>query len=138
MSKKVSELSGDELDYWVAKAEVEAGHFTFNADEHDKPLITINGNGACSTVFGIAKPHHYGPRRGSGCGDFTPSMNWLWCGPIIERERIHLSDDYTGEWEATWFDDHPYTRACACFGSTPLIAAMRAYVASVYGEELGE
>ena len=62
---------------------------------------------------------------------YTPSTNWAQGGPIIEREKIALSYD-TGRfgWVASFYagDD--------VFGGTPLIAAMRCYVASKLGDEI--
>lgn len=67
---------------------------------------------------------------------FKPSTNWAHGGPIIEREMIetHALD---GEWEAyseiagdgNW-DENIQS------GPTPLIAAMRCYVASKLGDDV--
>ena len=58
------------------------------------------------------------------------STNWAQGGPIIEREGIQLAR--LGDvWEA-WVD----ADGVFCQGSTPLIAAMRCYVASVMGDEV--
>ncbi len=61
---------------------------------------------------------------------YSPSSKWDSAGPIIERERIELEptvfdwsarvDGITGWW----------------FAKTPLIAAMRAFVASKFGDEV--
>ena len=60
---------------------------------------------------------------------FNPSTNWAQGGPIIEREKMTL--EWTGEdWMAYIRHDEEY------FGPTPLIAAMRCYVASVLGDEV--
>ena len=57
------------------------------------------------------------------------STNWAQGGPIIEREEISLwTEGYTA-WEAT-------SGGCQEWGSTPLIAAMRCYVASKLGDEV--
>jgi hypothetical protein len=67
---------------------------------------------------------------------YRPSTNWGQGGPIIERELISLDvhdpapdGDERLQWKAEmcgeWF-----------IGHTPLIAAMRAYVASLLGEEV--
>jgi nuclear transport factor 2 (NTF2) superfamily protein len=54
---------------------------------------------------------------------FRPSTNWAHTGPIIERERISLDwDDDAGQWYA----QVGHSTEC---GPTPLVAAMRAYVA---------
>jgi hypothetical protein len=68
------------------------------------------------------------------CDDpFTPmfSTDWAQGGPIIEREKIALSYD-TGRfgWVASFYDGDDV------FGGTPLIAAMRCYVASKLGDEV--
>ena len=59
---------------------------------------------------------------------FEPSTNWAQGGPIIARERITL--EWTGEgWNAYIRHDDEYPD-----GPTPLIAAMRCYVASKQGD----
>lgn len=66
---------------------------------------------------------------------YHPSSDWNIGGMIIEREKIRLW--YDGIW---WYGVSfgAETENEACIGSTPLIAAMRAYVASVYGEHVSE
>lgn len=76
-------------------------------------------------------------RENDGTWDENFSINWLLGGPIIEREKIDLRFD--GEWIALAYgidydaagmpDEYPH-------GPTPLIAAMRCYVASVLGNEV--
>jgi hypothetical protein len=60
-------------------------------------------------------------------GIYDPSANWSLAGPIIERERISIDWDDT-YWNASVGDFGGY-----CSGPTPLIAAMRCYVASKLG-----
>lgn len=62
-------------------------------------------------------------------GEGHYSTNWGQGGPIIDREKITV--EYTGDPD-TW---------CACitadqevYGPTPLVAAMRCYVASKLGD----
>ena len=61
--------------------------------------------------------------------DFEPTDNWMQAGKIIERERICLIDQGGDYWQAIcgWKE---------AFGDTPLIAAMRCYVASKLGDEV--
>jgi hypothetical protein len=69
------------------------------------------------------------------CDDpFTPmfSTDWVQGGPIIERERIAL-DTWDEGWLATRIEDPAISEA---IGPTPLIAAMRCYVASRLGDEV--
>jgi hypothetical protein len=72
-------------------------------------------------------------------GSYTPSTDWKHGGPIIEREIISVSHDTAGstvEW-AAWTPAPIRDEAEAFgYGPTPLIAAMRCYVASKLGEEV--
>tara|TARA_R110000822_G_scaffold1547_1_gene7138 strand:+ start:685 stop:1017 length:333 start_codon:yes stop_codon:yes gene_type:complete len=72
--------------------------------------------------------------------DYSPSTNWAQGGAIIEREGIgiwwatHFVDGEGNEYGNHWYaedkgGDHVQT------GATPLIAAMRCYVASKQGEQ---
>jgi hypothetical protein len=68
-----------------------------------------------------------------------PSRNWFDGGPIIERERITIEwlhwddkDCSLGVWGAQKLEKaHTYRE-----GFSPLIAAMRCYVASVLGDKV--
>ena len=80
---------------------------------------------------------------------FKPSTDWMQGGPIIGRERLGVwfseaVHDENGKVlrEACWYcetccttdnGDEPYQ--CE-IGDTPLIAAMRCYVASKLGDEI--
>ena len=61
-----------------------------------------------------------------------PSTDWAQGGPIIEREKIAL-DTWGDEWLATRIEGSAISEA---IGPTPLIAAMRCYVASKLGDEV--
>ncbi len=78
---------------------------------------------------------------------FCPSSDWGRAGPIIERERIGLESGHEQGWLAALpasraMRDGPqswdqYDKAEGWqIGPTPLIAAMRCYVASKFGEEV--
>lgn len=58
------------------------------------------------------------------------STDWAQGGPIIERERINIHDHGGDGWTA---DDSIQSYK---LGQTPLIAAMRCYVASKLGDEV--
>lgn len=109
MQIKVSELSGIALDWAVAKVE-------------GKDIIQIlrdNGNTAltieCYDGF-------------NGFFDYSPSTDWSQGGPIIERDAIWLGY-LDGIPAAHKHIDVKYLNT----GPTPLIAAMRCYVASELG-----
>ena len=77
-----------------------------------------NPNGWCEMV--ISRPISY---------VFRPSTDWAQGGPIIEREKITI--EWTGEdWMGYIRHDEEF------FGPTPLVVAMRCYVASKLGEEI--
>ena len=72
--------------------------------------------------------------------EFAPSIRWAQGGEIIEREKIgvwwatHYVDD-----EGQEYGNHWYAETAEGFvgdGSTPLIAAMRCYVASKFGDKV--
>lgn len=109
--KQVEKLEGAELDYWVAKA----SGFLPEPLPNGMIVVEIEGN----KTF------------------FMPSTEWNQGGPIIEKERIELVPSFDGagkftDWFACITDEH-----CGR-GPTLLIAAMRAYVSSVYGEAVEE
>jgi hypothetical protein len=61
------------------------------------------------------------------------STDWAFGGPIIDQEKIGVG--YTTEGGATWLaakTDDPFYIS----GPTPLIAAMRCFVASKLGDEV--
>lgn len=60
---------------------------------------------------------------------WAPSTDWAQGGPIIEREKIEL------RFYREWCGDLD-TMSYGLFGPTPLIAAMRCYVASKLGDEV--
>jgi hypothetical protein len=60
------------------------------------------------------------------------STDWAQSGPIIERERISINREVLAhEWLAC-----SYYNRIAISGETPLIAAMRCYVASKLGDKV--
>ena len=64
----------------------------------------------------------------TGCWDFC--TNWSQGGPLIEREGISIYR-MTSDWSAAYNPS-----GATQDGPTPLIAAMRCYVASRLGEEV--
>jgi hypothetical protein len=113
--RKVGELEGALLDAAVAKAEGFRFRIVGDTCWLDEPL----------------RPSTHYPESSA----FDPSMHWGDGGPIIERERIGLaspgSNRHPGKWAAwTCADVHEF------YGANPLIAAMRAYVASKFGDEI--
>lgn len=109
---KTAELTGAKLDYWVARAN--------GTDAADLRIDRGNGRNLADCVF-----------YKSGY-PFRPSTHWAHGGPIIERERISICEDNGYGWDAHVGAGAFYGIQCA----TPLLAAMRAYVASKFGDEV--
>ena len=115
----INELSGADLDLEVAKCE--GGVF------HMRQYSGVNP--------GPEFPAIQWRYDWQELCNYTPSTDWEQGGPIIEREGITVSKE-KGGWSAYFRDnlfeddgsEHWQT------GPTPLIAAMRCYVASKQGE----
>lgn len=119
MKIKVAELIGAELDYWVAKA------CGLNAT-----LMADIG------IVSIADEPQWYRQLANGCQNWAPSTDPAQGHTIIEREEIGIHPPGVsphGEWEAA-VRQHPDMYQAT--GPTALIAAMRAKVASVYGDEV--
>lgn len=119
MKVKVSEAEGQVLDWMVNKAS------DLNYEIKDGAVIT----GGETVIDGLVYDEL-----------FEPSTDWSQGGPIIERERITLA---YGEDEKDWFacvgdsrrfDNDTPDGLEKVVSPTPLIAAMRCYVASKLGD----
>jgi hypothetical protein len=121
MKIKTSELTGSALDWAVAKCE---GYFETSTLPHGS-LVTVSG-GVCILRY----------RKGDD-NKYSPSTAWDQGGPIIEREFIDVAF-YPGEaaWSASMDMRNDDGIAFQHFAETPLIAAMRCYVASKLGDEV--
>lgn len=105
---KTSELQGAALDWAVSKCE-----------GRSEPEVVNN--------FAVAW-HTW--------GNTHYSTDWAQGGPIIERERINLRLHKDTDKEVSAFNWVNHAPANRMRGSTPLIAAMRCYVASKLGDEV--
>lgn len=118
MKIKTSDLIGPALDYCVAVAE---GHITH---------IDQNLNGALHRGVWVSSPSK--PNAWVSLQSLPYSTSWAFGGPIIGREKI----TWTGQSARICrFARGSYSNVEA-FGPTPLIAAMRCYVASKLGDEV--
>jgi hypothetical protein len=119
---KTAELTGPALDWAVAKCE-QGGAAYVNTHSRGRVLI-------------LADDIHPWSR-----GDtWKPSTDWAQGGPIIEREEISLYHEIPAMRDSIW-QARPSLSAKGAggrwgIGPTPLIAAMRCYVASKLGEEI--
>jgi hypothetical protein len=124
MKIKTMELTGAALDWAVAKCE---GH-----ESRCPWLLEKEGYTAWQSyerAWGNPLPRY--------------STNWAQGGPIIEREKMCIDEpncdaDCRG-WSAViidWASKDDEENSIEGFGPTPLIAAMRCYVASKLGDEV--
>lgn len=115
---KTAELTGDQLDYWVAKAlgSWDSEHeFRVTLAGHPVlivPAISIDDNAEA----------------------FTPSTLWAHGGPVIERARVSVQT-WPDHWAALYYGNSWAVQGIGQ-GPTALIAAMRAIVAGSYGIEV--
>jgi hypothetical protein len=73
-----------------------------------------------------------GRPRNQNAQPYKYSTDWAQGGPIIEREKIAIRENADSP---DWYACKRWDRDGA-FGPTPLIAAMRCYVASKLGDEV--
>ena len=116
---KTSELTGAALEWAVAKCEgYTCLHKTEGRMPHEPQLVM------------------WPPRKAYGLVELWElgySTDWSQGGPIIEREWIDLHCVNDALWEAEINASAYHNRKN---GPTPLIAAMRCYVASKLGDEV--
>ena len=124
MKHQVSELTGALLDAAVAQANGLPWRLG-NSIDHG-PMSSSRADGPHCIIEGLE-------------GWYPASTNWGIAGPIIQRELIVLHTDEDGmAWSAWSRRRFGLTPAPAQIkeGRTPLIAAMRAYCQSKFGEEV--
>ena len=114
---KTSELSGAALDWAVAKCE---------GALHPLGNVVIEGKSLWLAIDGEA--HTYMEEDVK----YAPSFDWAQGGPIIEREGIMLE-----QWKTTGYWQAANALVAKVFTAiTPLVAAMRCFVASKLGDEV--
>jgi len=116
---KTSELTGDALNWAVAKCE----GYVVTSDG----ISTLLKRGGELLVLG----------PGSSPLNYSPQTNWAQGGPIIERERISIHHLQSGNyWLAQPQTTIKNVKPKGVYGPTPLIATMRYFVASKLGDEI--
>jgi hypothetical protein len=119
---KTSELTGALLDYWVAKSDRMVARVAV-VNDTKIPYCIVTSDEWCGDKF------------------FQPHFNWNDGGPIMERENITVQKapdlgltEY--KWTAIVVDGWRPVDKTMALGPTYLIAAMRCYVTSKYGDEV--
>lgn len=121
MNKNTSELTEAALDWAVLEA------LKPDLDRPDRAGISTFG-----PVFGKGYRYPSWDTR-----KYSPSTDWKEGGPIIERE--HISPHWvvpTNHINGGWSAHTPGGNGRLLYGPTPLVAAMRCYVASKLGDEV--
>lgn len=118
MKIKTADLTGIELDWMVAAVIFE-----------EEPVLGFDGRERCLGWIGSEYLEFYPFQK-----QFNPSTNWADGGPIIEKEKIGLTNEGADWWRA----DLSTAPAKHFFGyvPTPLIAAMRCFVYAYLGDEV--
>ena len=122
MKVKTSELQGNALDWAVASLEnpdLTGATLAFQIRNYNKLMLKSSPDNLTN---------------------YSPSTYWAQGGPIIEREMLEISPHFwtTDGWHWVAYvlgpnnQDENYEQR----GNTPLIAAMRCYVASKLGDEV--
>lgn len=123
---RVADLAGADLDAWVARA---LGWQLFYMEPGQLWLTLFEKPGGGEGPIGSIE---------SGAeifDDFKPSTKWQDGGPLIEKYRIDLgAPTESGTFAGIWMANTEWGHINGWQGPTPLIAAMRALVASVYGD----
>ena len=119
----VAELSGTALDYAVAIAD---GGYSLQTDGITW-AVTIDGITWAVTIDGKTRVLS----QGWGNMAYQPSKECQHGGPIIEREQIALA---VNKGAGKWFGMGASGRIGS--GPTPLVAAMRYYVAGKLGDSV--
>ena len=115
MTVLVANLDGPALDLLVAQCRKEEAW-------------AVRMLGKAGRKHPVVKVH---AKRGKHTIEYMPTRNWALAGAILEQERISLDDSAEDDgWRAFsysvgWME-----------GPTPLIAAMRVYVASKLGHSV--
>lgn len=142
MKHKVAELEGALLDAAVAKAE---GRLVTPADDHPSQPGYCEKSMREWSDFVVRWYAESGEEGGWEAmrNQGSPSTEWEIGGPIIEKWRIDVSspDEWTDDlrWYAGIYESKTLSGTRMMYeqrGDTPLIAAMRAYVASKFGDEV--
>jgi hypothetical protein len=117
MKIETNKLTGHALDWAVAKSDGYLGNIR-------------------RTLFGCWQDLERTQVRDDDYTEYSPSTDWEQGGEIIERECIVTQHDRRHDLNQPWrcaLSIDPYN---LFEGSTPLIAAMRCFVASKLGDEI--
>jgi hypothetical protein len=148
MKIKTSELTGAALDWAVAKCEGDLFESAPTVEPQIAKVWPLTGlvrieNG--KRVGYVVNDNLFKRTKRSYADEggirlfvdvWGPSTDWSQGGPIIERAGIFVRPKTTGDWRCWINDGKGEGIKFYQHGPTPLIAAMRCYVASKLGDEI--
>jgi len=136
---KTAELEGADLNYWVAQCDPSVA--TIRWERVGGNYLGFGRIGSSPEFFGLIIVGQEGAGIPLGVKQYNPSEDWERAGPIIDREEIcieplaHFREEaYIKGWQAIIYFNGGEQDTKE--GPTPLIAAMRAFVASKFGDEV--
>lgn len=139
---KVCELEGAALDYWVAQCELDKllDGLQVKAAGPNRWLLVATDDGStmgliCSGILARVKARRE-LQLPKDAFYYHPSGDWTYGGLIVDRlPRLRIQRNADG-YAVQIFKDENFLIPTYGYGSTILIAAMRCYVASKFGEEV--
>jgi hypothetical protein len=118
---KTAELDGVLLDYWTARADGLEAKILRTGERLNGVRLENDTCAALTPGFDAWwQPYH---------------VTWFTVGPLIEREKLAVMFGKFGEqWHGMTMDKGVSHISHHITGPTPLIAAMRAFIASRFGD----
>jgi hypothetical protein len=129
--RRVSDLEGYELDYWVGRANGFSTRELSIEQDNSKPQGTKH-----VVVYGVDLPsvHYHCGARGHGAKSWHPSTNWSQGGPLIEKLRLGVVPKNDEDVWICGVREKPVCHRNKSF----LVAAMRSFVELVLGNEVDD
>lgn len=141
---KTANLIGPALDWAVAQVQIKAGEITPDSEEHSTGRPYFNCKFGNPSLWGEGREQKGTTNKDTGKswvmhgpgGSYSPSTDWGYGGPLIEKHTLNIRPHCTENgvvtsWAAgmTWPCD---TMPSQC-GQTALVAACRAIVMKQLG-----
>ena len=121
--KLVSELTENELDYWVGKVSGLNVKYQFDGVWIYPEISTSTDSGASSSTAS----------RTRYIQSYQPSSCWMHTGDVIQQQRVRLHPVDTDSWMAEIDSSSRYGVAVH---QNPMIAVCMCVVSSMYGEKV--
>lgn len=129
---KVSELTGAQLDYWMARAEgIPAENLTIRRVQRSTDCHVVRS--VPVSVLGYPGLHQVAAEV------MRYSTDWAQGGPLITRHRVSVGQEYDGEcWASILGHANVPESDIGSMGSTELEAICRVVVRAAFGDDVDE